>query len=94
MRIVGAAGIPAGAVFDTLELVTDETFRQRNIMPVMEHPEVRGYVLPAWPVRHNGNPPPVGTAPLLGQHTEEVLASWLGKGQDDIVKLRAAKVVG
>ena len=38
MEIVGAAGIPAGAVLDTMELSTDPTFEQRGIMPVIDHP--------------------------------------------------------
>ena len=94
MRIIGAAGIPAGAVLDTKELAEDETFRQRNIMPIMDHPEVKGYVLPAWPVRHNGNPPPISRSPLLGENTEEVLGSWLGMKPDDIAKLKTDKVTG
>jgi crotonobetainyl-CoA:carnitine CoA-transferase CaiB-like acyl-CoA transferase len=94
MRIVGAAGIPAGAVLDTKELADDPTFEQRGILPIMDHPQVKGYKMPAWPVRHNGNPPPVGTAPLLGAHTQEVLGSWLGMKPDAIAKLKTDKVTG
>ena len=94
MRIVGAAGIPAGAVLDTQELVDDETFRQRHIMPIMDHPKVKGYIMPAWPVRHNGLPPPVTASPLLGEHSAEVLGSWLGMKPDAIAKLNIDKVTG
>ena len=94
MRIVGAAGIPAGAVLDTKELADDPTFEQRHILPIMEHPEVKGYKMPAWPVRHNGTPPPVKASPLLGQHSAEVLGSWLGMKAGDIAKLKIDKVTG
>jgi crotonobetainyl-CoA:carnitine CoA-transferase CaiB-like acyl-CoA transferase len=94
MRIVGAAGIPAGAVLDTKEIAADKTFEQRGIMPIMEHPTVKGYKMPAWPVRHNGNPPPIKAAPLLGEHTEEVLGSWLGLQAADIAKLKIDKIAG
>ena len=32
MEIIGAAGVPAGAVLDTMELYNDPTFEQRGIM--------------------------------------------------------------
>jgi crotonobetainyl-CoA:carnitine CoA-transferase CaiB-like acyl-CoA transferase len=94
MRIVGAAGIPAGAVLDTREIADDPTFEARGIMPVMDHPKVKGYKMPAWPVRHNGAPPPVKASPLLGEHTDEVLGGWLGMKKPDIAKLKTDKVTG
>ncbi len=41
MEIIGAAGVPAGAVLDTLELYNDPTFEQRNIMQTVQHPDQR-----------------------------------------------------
>ena len=41
MEIIGAAGVPAGAVLDTLELYNDPTFEQRGIMQTIEHPDGR-----------------------------------------------------
>ena len=38
MEQVGSAGIPAGAVFDTMELMNDRNFEDRGIMQVMQHP--------------------------------------------------------
>ena len=39
MQIIGAAGVPAGAVHDTLELQNDESFQKRGIMQTMHHPD-------------------------------------------------------
>ena len=39
MAQVGGAGIPAGAVLDTMELQNDPTFEQRGIMQMMQHPK-------------------------------------------------------
>ncbi len=69
MEIIGAAGIPAGAVLDTLELTNDPTFEQRGIMQTIEHPVVGPFKMVAWPVRFSGSPPPVKPAPLLGRTT-------------------------
>ncbi|MEE8433808.1 MAG: CoA transferase, partial [bacterium] len=38
MRLLGDAGIPAGAVRDTLELLNDPDFERRGIMQVVQHP--------------------------------------------------------
>ena len=43
----------------------------------MTHGE-RKMVMPTWPVRFDGVPTVVKPAPLLGEHTAEVLADWLG----------------
>ena len=77
MRLLGAAGIPAGAVLDTAELLADPDFARRGIMQAIQHPTVGELKMPTWPVRHSGAPPTVEPAPLLGQHTAEVLSHWL-----------------
>jgi crotonobetainyl-CoA:carnitine CoA-transferase CaiB-like acyl-CoA transferase len=94
MEIIGAAGIPAGAVLDTMELSNDRTFEQRGIMPVIQHPTVGPFKMVAWPVRFSGNPPPVKPSPLLGQNNEDVLTSWLGLAGSDVTGLRQGGVIG
>jgi formyl-CoA transferase len=94
MEIIGAAGIPAGAVLDTAELSADETFEERGIMPVIDHPKAGKFKMVAWPVRHSGSPPPVQAAPLLGQNNDDVLTSWLGLGAGDVGALKAGGVIG
>ncbi len=94
MRLVGEAGIPAGAVLDTMELHSDPTFEDRGIMQVMDHPKVGPFKVPAWPVRHDGQPSQVRPSPLLGESTADVLASWLGKSRDEIAALKAGRIAG
>ena len=57
MRAIGDAGIPAGAVLDTMELQNDQSFEDRGIMQVMRHPLHRDFKMPGWPVRVDGKPP-------------------------------------
>jgi len=89
MRIIGAAGVPAGAVFDTLELMNDPSLAERGIMQTIEHPTTGKVKMPAWPVRFDGTPPRVKPSPLLGQHNADVLGSWLGIGAAEIDGLKA-----
>ena len=92
MRLIGAAGVPAGAVLDTGDLLGEPSFAARGIIQTMQHPsgELR---MPAFPVRFDGAPPPVKPAPLLGEHTAEVFADWLGMNDAEIERLRAEGIV-
>ena len=79
METLGHAGVPAGAVFDTNELINDPFLRKRGMFTTVTHP-VRGEVtIPGWPVKMSDSHVPVVTSPLLGQHTEEILREWLGR---------------
>jgi crotonobetainyl-CoA:carnitine CoA-transferase CaiB-like acyl-CoA transferase len=44
-------------------------------------------------VRHDGAPPPIAPAPLLGEHAEDVLGGWLGMDGAAVDKLRDDGVV-
>ena len=89
MRLLSAAGVPAGAVLDTMELQSDPDFQRRGIMQVMQHPSCGPFKMPAWPVRHDGEALPLAPAPLLGQHTGEILGDWLGLSATEVEELRA-----
>jgi len=93
MRVVGDAGIPAGAVFDTMELQNDPTFEARGIMQVMQHKVHAPFKMPGWPVRIDGRPPALTSSPVLGEHTEAVLVEWLGLNASAVAALRAEGAV-
>jgi formyl-CoA transferase len=78
MRLLSEAKVPAGAIRDTAELLADPDFVARGVMQVVEHPTLGPIQLMGWPVKHDGQHPQIRPAPLLGQHTEEVLQGWLG----------------
>ena len=92
MRILGAAGIPAGAVLDTGDLLAEPTFESRGIIQTQQHPsgELR---MPTFPVRFDGKPPKIAPAPLLGEHTNEVFGDWLGMSEGDVEGLKDDGVI-
>jgi formyl-CoA transferase len=93
MELVGAAGVPAGAVLDNADLANDPSLRERGAFVELEHP-VRGpFVMPGWPIKMSGSSVPVEVAPLLGQHNEEVLGELLGYSAEQVAELREAKVL-
>lgn len=93
MRLIGAAGIPAGAVLDTQELQDDPSLEARGIMQHMPHPMNGDFKMPGWPARFGGTPPPVAPSPLLGEHNVDVLTGWLGLGEDDVAKLKDSGII-
>jgi len=84
METLQNAGVPAGAVFDTQELMEDPHLRKRGMFAEVEHPTRGKFAIPGWPVKMSDSRVPVTTAPLLGQHTEEVLSEWLGLSAAEI----------
>jgi len=88
MTVIGSAGVPAGAVFDIKDLMGSEDMRKRGIMAEVEHPTRGRAVVPAWSVRLSGTMVPVGPAPLLGEHNEQVLGELLGMTGADVAVLR------
>ena len=92
MRRIGAAGVPAGAVLDTGDLLAEPSFEARGIIQTMQHPNGK-LRMPAFPVRFDGAPAPVKPAPLLGEHNGQVFGEWLGMSGADIEGLRSDGVV-
>jgi formyl-CoA transferase len=78
MRALGDAGVPAGAVRTTTEVLGDRDLRDRGIFVTVRDP-VRGPVtIPGYPVRMSRSPAVVTAPPQPGEHTARVLREWLG----------------
>ena len=92
MALISGAGVPAGAVFDSMELTNEPSFWQRGILQTMQHGDWK-MTMPTWPVRFDGAPTPIKPAPLLGEHTDEVLGDWLGLGAGAVGALRDKGIV-
>ena len=92
MAQLSGVGVPAGAVLDSMDLVNEPSFRERGILQTMTHGE-RKMTMPTWPVRFDGVPTEVKSAPLLGEHTAEVLADWLGLDAAAVAGLREDGIV-
>ena len=95
VTLMTGAGVPAGPVYSIGEMLEDEQTIARRMVVEVEHPR-------AGPVRTLGSPikltdPEGGSdkltaAPLMGQHTREVLVE-AGYAPDEIDELSAAGVI-
>jgi formyl-CoA transferase len=93
METLGHAGVPAGAVFDTNELINDPFLRKRGMFATVKHPVRGDFTMPGWPVKMSDSEVALVAAPLLGQHNEDVYAEWLGYPAEKVAKLRDARAI-
>ena len=93
MRELGDAGVPAGAVFDTRDLHTDEHLLSRDFIQEVEHPQAGTLRLMRWPPRMSASAVPIVAAPLLGEHTAEVLRDELALADAEIEELLEAGAI-
>ena len=88
------AGVPMGAVNTLDAVVAHPQVAARRAIVESTHPVAGTVKMTAPPVRLSETPGSVRLpAPLLGQHTEEVLRDRLALRDDEIARLRAARVI-
>jgi formyl-CoA transferase len=80
MKALGEAGVPAGALRSTTEVLTDEDMRERGIFVTVDDPGRGPVTLAGYPVRMSRSPARVTAPPRPGEHTAQVLRDWLGEG--------------
>lgn len=79
MAALGAAGVPAGAVRTTAEVLRDPDLRRRGIFVPVQHPSHGEVAVPGLPVRMSGSEITVTAPPEPGRDTAAVLREWLGE---------------
>jgi formyl-CoA transferase len=84
--------IPCGPILSMEELAAEPSLRATGTVVEVDHPRRGKYLTVGNPIKMSDSPTEVKPSPLLGEHTEEVLAE-LGLGAADIATLRAEKVI-
>jgi crotonobetainyl-CoA:carnitine CoA-transferase CaiB-like acyl-CoA transferase len=75
LATLDAADVPVGPVNDVAEILADAHVRARRLVGSFDYPEVGEFKALALPYKFLGwDNPEIGRPPLLGEHTERILA--------------------
>jgi crotonobetainyl-CoA:carnitine CoA-transferase CaiB-like acyl-CoA transferase len=89
------AGVPAAVAAEGRDLMgRDPHLAAREMFVAPSHSELGPTPVPRFPAFFDGAPPPVQrAAPLVGEHTEEILRELLGLSEEQIASLIVDEVV-
>ncbi len=90
MEVLCQAGVPVGAVRDTLEVLNDPDLRRRGIFVTVDDPDRGSVTIPGWPIKMSDAHVPVRAAPRPGEHNQEILGGLLGLSDAEIAELTQA----
>jgi crotonobetainyl-CoA:carnitine CoA-transferase CaiB-like acyl-CoA transferase len=97
IAILEDAGIPVGRVRDVREVFSNPQIAPREMRIEVEHPKLGRLPLTGSPIKVGGSGAgqrPHEAPPMLGEHTEEVLAARLRMDAETLRALRARGVFG
>lgn len=93
MAALAGGGVACGAVLDTAEVLADAHLRHSGMVQDVEHPTRGRYPMIGCPVHLSDSPVQITPAPLLGEHTAQVLTALAGCTPEEIEHLRNAGAV-
>ena len=94
IALLETAGVPCGPINRIDAVFEDPQVRERGMRIDMPHALAEKVALVANPIRLGASPVSYRSAPpTLGQHTDEVLAQWLGLRGSEVEALHRAQVI-
>jgi formyl-CoA transferase len=94
MKLLNQAEIPCAPVQTIDQVFAAPQVRHREMLVEVDHPTAGSVRMAGIPVKFSVTPASVRLPPpLLGQHTDEVLASWLGMDNKEIAELKRKSVI-
>ena len=92
MAILNQHDIPCGPILSMKEIAADRSLYETGTLVEVEHPTRGRYLTVGNPIKMSDSPTEVTRSPLLGEHTDEVLAQ-LGFGPEEVASLRAENAI-
>src|SRR5438034_5951620 len=92
MDLLNKRDIPCGPILSMKEIAEAPELRKTGTVVEVDHPKRGKYLSVGNPIKMSDSPTDVMRSPLLGEHTDEVLAE-LGYDKDTIAALHAEKVI-
>ena len=95
MRLLQSSNVPAGVVQKSSDLLKDPQYAHRDFYRYMKHPEMGTIPYAGHQYRMSAyNSGPRSAAPILGEHSFEILGGLLGMSDEAIAESYAKEIVG
>ncbi|MEK7777174.1 MAG: CoA transferase [Chloroflexota bacterium] len=93
MHRMNKNGVACGATLDSKEVLSDPHLRARGMITTVEQHKRGPVDMIGCPIQWGDAPVEISAAPLLGQHTDEILAQFLGYDSTQAKELKTEGVV-
>lgn len=88
MDLCNPLNIPCGPILSMKELAEEPSLRATGTVVEVDHPTRGTYLTVGNPIKLSASPSDVQRSPLLGEHTDEILRSVVGFGEEEIAAAR------
>ncbi len=93
MDICNPLNIPVGPILSMKEISEEPSLRDTGTIVDVEHPERGNYLTVGCPIKLSDTDVEVTRSPLLGEHTDEILAEVLDYNADEIATIKESGAV-
>jgi formyl-CoA transferase len=85
--------IPVGPILSMKEIAEEQSLRETGTVVEVDHPTRGKYLTVGNPVKMSDSITEVKRSPLLGEHTEEILAKVLGYTAEEVAQIKASGAI-
>lgn len=94
LSLLNEAGVPCAPVQTVDQVFSAPQVLHREMLVEVEHPTAGTVRMAGIPVKFSSTPASIRLPPpLLGQHTKDILETWLGIGREEIAELKRKSVI-
>jgi formyl-CoA transferase len=93
MDVCNAVDIPVGPILSMKEIAEEQSLRATGTVVEVDHPTRGKYLTVGNPVKMSDSITEVRRAPLLGEHTEEILGKVLGYSAKEIAEIKLSGAI-
>jgi len=93
MDICNNLDIPVGPILSMKEIAEEPSLRETGTVVEVDHPTRGKYLTVGNPIKMSDSITEVKRAPLLGEHTDEILRKELGYRENEIADIKASGAI-
>ena len=93
MDVCNKHDIPVGPILSMKEIAEEPSLRATGTVVEVDHPQRGTYLTVGNPIKLSDSPCDVKRAPLLGEHTEEILREVLGYSTSEVADIKGSGAI-